>query len=205
MNIDGRGALALSLLVSAALAGCRPTATTWQSEAERVGCTAAMLAATAPYDSSQVLQLAGTYRLVQIDTARGWFELFGKYGAASTFPTTRLWIPDSATRYSRINPLTRKRMAVDRPIVGMLNGYEDKGFTADNPQVELSGKSRDWISVYFDPRPTLDGSMWLFPIQRHGPWGFGGYFVEGSNVVPTGVDGKPLDQRAGFYCAFRIR
>src|SRR4051812_44922557 len=198
-------ALVLSLLASLVLEGCRPSATTWQAQAEREGCTAALLASTAPYDSSQVLQLAGTYRLVQVDTARGWFELSRKYGTTSTHPTMRLWVPDSATRYSRINPLTQERMAVNRPIVGMLNGYEDKGFTADSPQIQLTGRSRDWISILFDPRPMLDGSVTLLPIERRGPWGFGGYFAEGSYVVPVGVDGQPLDQRAGFYCAFRIR
>jgi hypothetical protein len=200
----GRAALVLSLLASAAIDGCRPSATTWQAQAERAGCTAALLASTARYDSSQVLQLAGTYRLVQIDTARGWFELEQEYGDASLRSTMRLWVADSATRYSRVNPLTQQRMAVDRPIVGMLSGYEAKGFTADNPQIQVTGKRHDGISVVFDPRPTLDGSMWGFPIERRGSWGFGGYFSEGSYVVPVGLDGRPLGQRAGFYCAFRV-
>jgi hypothetical protein len=43
----------------------------------------------------------------------------------------------------------------------------------------------------------------ILSIERVGSWGFGGYCLEGSYAVPVGRNGKPLGQRAGFYCAFR--
>jgi hypothetical protein len=202
MSITSSRATILSLVALAWTAGCRPPASSWQAFAEQKGCTESLLATTARYDSSQVLELAGTYRLVQIDTARGWIDLRSEDGAPRD-DVMLLWVPDSATRYSRVNSMSRERVTVDRPILGELKGYESTGFTSDYPQVEVTGRNHDWVIVVFDAKPMFDGAAWVFPIERRGSWGFGGYFIQGSYVVPVGPDGKALAQRAGFYCAFR--
>jgi hypothetical protein len=112
---------------------------------------------------------------------------------------------DSLHRYSSIDTLTGMKRAIDRPIVGVLAGYEKAGFTADEPQAYLRGRRWDWLTVVFELQPGDGSTVWGLPLERHGAWGFGGYFKEGAYAVPVGVNGQPLGQRAGFYCAIRMR
>ena len=113
-------------------------------------------------------------------------------------------MPDSAHRYWRISPVTGQRVRADLPLAGVLSGYEGAGFDADNPQVSVSEQMLDYITVKFQPGDTSDGALWVLPIERHASWGFGGYFAARSIRSLRGTDGKPLGQRAGFYCALRI-
>jgi hypothetical protein len=195
--------LVVAIALTCSLIGCHRQSSPWPALAARTGCTPDLLARTREYDSSYVRSLAGSYQLVQIDTTPGWIELEASYGTLEQWPQLRLWMVDSAHAHSRRNMFTKALVPANRPIAGSLSGYEREAFTADYPQVEVSSKALDYLVVRFTPKLVLDGPLWEFPIQRLGAWGFGGYFEEGSYVVPTRPDGTPLGQRAGLYCAFR--
>jgi hypothetical protein len=197
-----RVAIGSSLL--AALVGCHHRLASWQEVAAESGCTAELLASTAAYDSTRVLALAGAYRLIQVDTTPGWVELEVAHSFPAQGRLLRLWVADSVNARWRKNLWTRELVRVNHPIAGALSGYEDKGFSVENPQVEVTSRALNYLTVRFTPQPVFDGPLWEFPIERLGPWGFGGYFLEGSYVVPVGRDGQALGQRAGFYCAFRL-
>jgi len=191
-------AIFLSLTIA-----CHRPLPSWRDVATGSGCTPELLARTAAYDSTRVLDLIGSYRLVQVDTTRGWIELERHNGSPGTAIPLRLWATDSTHRRWRRNPMTGKLVPANRPIVGILAGYEEKGFSPENPQVVVTSPALDYLTITFTLQPMFDGTLWEFPIQRLGSWGFGGFFYDAEYVVPAGVDGKPLDQRAGFYCAFR--
>ena len=186
-------------LIVIGLTGCHHQPASWASVSTETGCTPQLLARTAAYDSTRVLALAGSYRLVQIDTARGWTDLFP---SRSEWPRLALRAADSAQAHTVQSGMGRN-VAVYRPIVGS-TGVDQRGFSAENPQVYVDSRSLNYLTIQFTPRPMLDGPIMILPIERLGPWGFGGYFREGSLFVPAGRDGKPLGQRAGFYCAFRL-
>lgn len=205
MNLDCTRRLALSTALLAALVGCHHQPSTWQELAAKNGCTSELLARTAPYDSTRLSTLVGSYRLVQIDTTAGWFELERGYGDAGRASAMRLWAADSLNAHWRKNLFTGKIGPVNRPISGALAGYENAGFSAGNPQIDVTSRALDYLTVRFTPQLMFDGQIWELPIERLGSWGFGGHFEEGSYVVPAGRDGRALGQRAGFYCAFKLR
>jgi hypothetical protein len=184
-----------------AIAGCHRPIPTWRHLAAQSGCTPELLDRASEYDSTRVMTLVGAYRLVQVDTTPGWIEL--RNGAPAPEDALRLWAADSVNARWARNLITGARMRTNRPIVGAMAGHEDKGFTAENPQVAVESRALDYLVVRFTPHLTFDGPLWEFPIERIGSWGFGGNFVASSYVVPAGRDGEPLGQRAGFYCAFR--
>jgi hypothetical protein len=193
---------ALVILFSAIL-GCHAPIRAWPDLARTTGCTPALLASASDYAPSRLGELTGQYTLVQIDTARGWIELKRRQGTLNRHPVLTLWSTDSLHRFSRENPLTKRRVPADIALAGALSGYERAGFTPDRPQVEVSGPGYDWVVIRFQPELVFDAPLWELPIQRLGSWGFGGYFTEGSIVVPVGEDGRALGQRSGFYCAFK--
>ena len=191
------------LVVLGTVFGCHAPIGGWADLARASGCTPDLIASAPRYQSTDIQKLAGQYTLVQIDTARGWFEFERKYGTVGRYPTLTLWVTDSLHRFSRLNPLTKRRVPADIPLAGALSGYEHAGFTPDRPQAEVTGPDYDHVVIVFQPEMVLDAPLWELPIQRIGNWGFGGYFAEGSIVVPVGVDGRVLGQRAGFYCALK--
>src|SRR3954463_10515875 len=85
------------------LMGCQHRVSAWESLASQSGCTPRLLSRTSVYDSSSVLSLAGSYRLVQIDTARGWVELFLSRSSAIVWPRLRLTASDSAHAHGTVN------------------------------------------------------------------------------------------------------
>ncbi|HEV7990792.1 MAG TPA: hypothetical protein VGP25_03160 [Gemmatimonadaceae bacterium] len=186
------------------LAGACHRITSWPELAERKGCTPQLLASAAPYEPSRMPELAGSYRLVLIDTSHGWLEIERNDGELANEHRLTLWATDSLHRYSRYNDFRKRRDSTDRPLIGILVGYEKAGFTADRPQAQITGLRYDGLSVVFQPEIMLDGASWDLPIQRQGSWGFGGYFQERANVLPGGAHGESLGQRAGFYCALRV-
>ena len=95
-------------------------------------------------------------------------------------------------------------ITADIPLAGALSGYEDAGFTPDRPQVEVAAPGYQLV-VRFQSDYSFDNPLWELPIERRGSWGFGGFFEEASIVRPSGEDGNALEQRAGFYCAFKQR
>lgn len=183
--------------------GCHAPIRGWADLARTSGCTPELIASAPRYQANDVRNLAGQYTLVQIDTARGWFEFERAYGSVGRYPTLTLWSTDSLHHFSRLNPLTKRRVPANIPLAGALSGYERAGFTPDRPQVEVSGPGDDLVVVRFQPEFVFDAPLWELPIQRQGSWGFGGYFAEASIVLPQGADGRVLGQRAGYYCAFR--
>jgi hypothetical protein len=185
------------------VSGCHAPIRGWADLARTSGCTPELIASAPHYHATGAEHLAGQYTLVQIDTARGWFEFERRYGTPGRYPVLTLWRTDSLHRFSRVNPLTKRRVPADIPLMGALSGFERAGFTPDRPQVEVAGPGYDWVVVRFQPEMVFDAPLWELPIQRHGDWGFGGYFAEASIVVPTGTDGGMLGQRAGFYCALK--
>lgn len=168
------------------LAGCfRPT-TEWRQLGEAKGCTPELLARTPAYDSSHVLGLVGHCRLVLIDAAAGWLDLNRRSGTLGHENRLTLWKTDSLHRYS----------------------FEQAGFTPDLPQVTVSERGLDYLTVVFNPNwmSDADGAkIWELPISKEGVWGFGGYFEEGAYVVPSDADGNALGHRAGFHCATRVK
>lgn len=201
---DAKGRAAAAVLI-VALVGCQHRVSTWRDVARATGCTPELLARSAPYDSTHVRDLAGTYRLVQVDTAHGWVATEVKNGAPVEGRPMRLWVPDSIVAHWRRHPLSRKLIPANRPIVGEVPSYGEKGFTDMNPQVAITGAASDRLVIQYHSRMALDGvADWNFPIERVGTWGFGGYFDEGPDwIIPFGVDGKPLPPRSGYYCALR--
>jgi len=191
------------LVALGAVCGCHAPIRGWTDLARTSGCTPELIASAPRHQATDVLSLAGQYTLVQIDTTRGWFEFERENDVAfKRYPTLTLWPTDSLHRFSRVNPLTARRIPADIPLAGALSGYEHAGFTPDRPQVEVSAPDYDLV-VRFQPGWEFDAPMWDLPIERHGSWGFGGYFAESEYALPAGPDGKALGQRAGFYCAFR--
>jgi hypothetical protein len=182
--------------------GCHAPVRGWADLSRTSGCTPALIASAPRYQGTNVQTLAGRYALVQIDTARGWFEFEREYGTVDHYPTLTLWPTDSLHRFSRVSPLTTRRIPADIPLMGALSGYEHAGFTADRPQVEVSAPDY-YLVVRFQPGFEFDAPLWELPIQRQGSWGFGGYFAEAPIVLPVGKDGRALGQRAGFYCALK--
>ena len=183
--------------------GCHAPIRGWADLARTSGCTPELIASAPRYQAADAQKLAGQYTLVQIDTARGWFEFEREYGTVGRYPVLTLWRTDSLHRFSRVNPLTKRRVPADIPLMGALSGYERAGFTPDRPQVEVAGPGYDLVVVRFQPEMVFDAPLWELPIQRHGSWGFAGYFAEASIVLPRGPDGRVLGQRAGFYCALK--
>lgn len=197
-------ACTLFAIVSVLSASCHSSPELWREVASETDCTPSRLAAAGRYDSSNASALAGTYRLIQIDTARGWIAIEGSHGRSAHEDTLGLWRPDSLDRWSVSSDPNRLRIPAKRPLIGALRTRSTDGFTADNPQVMLSAGSPGYLTIRFTPRLVMDGPMWELPVERVGTWGFGGYFQEGSYTVPAGADGEPLGQRAGYYCAFRV-
>jgi hypothetical protein len=115
----------------------------------------------------------------------------------------RLWVVDSAHAQWRRSPISQSLVRINRPIAGTMAGYEDKGFSADNPQVEVTSRTLDELTIRFGRGFVFDGPILLLPIERIGSWGFGGYFEGDGYIVFGGRDGKPLGPRAGYYCALR--
>lgn len=191
-----------SVLICTVLA-CHRQGFGWPDLASKTGCTPELLARTPSYDSSRVLSLVGSYRLIEIDTARGWIELESSFPHPGEWPRLRLWVVDSVHARWRRSIITQSLVRVNRPVAGMVAGNEEKGFTADNPQTEVTSRDLNELTIRFTPGIVLDGPIEFLPIARLGSWGFGGYFEDGAIVVPVGRDGKPLGQRAGYYCAFR--
>ena len=189
-------------LALCAIIGCRAPIHGWPDLARTSGCTPELLASAPRYRATDVLKLAGQYRLVQVDTTRGWFEFEREQGIVGQYQTLTLWPTDSLHRFSRFSPLTTRRLPADIPLVGALSGYEHAGFTPDRPQVEISAPDY-YLVVRFVSGYEFDAPIWELPIERRGSWGFGGYFAEADIVRPAGSDGKALGQRAGFYCAFK--
>jgi len=190
------------IIVLVAAVGCHPSIRGWPDLARTTGCTPELIASAPPHEATDFRKLVGTYTLVQVDTTPGWFELERKYGIVSKYPTLTIWTTDSVHRFSRFSPLAQRRIPADIPLAGALTGYEDAGFTADRPQVEVSAPDYQLV-VRFQSDYSFDNPLWELPIQRRGSWGFGGFFEEASIVRPAGEDGKALAERAGFYCACR--
>lgn len=194
-----------SVALLIALAGCQHRISTWRDVARATGCTPELLARSAPYDSTRVRELAGTYRLVQVDTAHGWVASEVRYESPVAGRAMRLWVADSTVAHWQRNHRTGGLRPANRPIVGEVPSHGEKGFTAMNPQVEIGGGRSAVLSVKYHVNLTLDGaSPWHLPIERVGRWGFGGYFFEPHDmVIPWGIDHKPLPPRSGYYCALR--
>src|SRR4051812_21549109 len=107
---------AMSSLVIA-IAACHHRADSWVALSRSKGCTPELLASTPSFDSARAVTLAGSYRLVQIDTARGWTELSRKWGYFGHEDTLTLAVADSAHRYWRWSDFRQANFKTDRPIV----------------------------------------------------------------------------------------
>lgn len=194
----------MSLLLTTA--ACQHHVSTWRDVARASGCTPELLAHSTPYDSARVRELAGSYRLVQVDTARGWVETEMQHSSPAKGRPLRLWVADSVVAHFRRRFGTGTLIPANRPVIGAVAGYGESGFTDMNPQVEIGGAALRRMTVVYHSRPVLDGGAdpWEFPIERVGTWGFGGYFDQGPAWIrPFGRDGKPLPPRSGYYCALR--
>ena len=194
----------MSLLLTTS--ACQHRVSTWRDVAQASGCTPALLASATPYDSSRVRELTGSYRLVQVDTARGWVETEVQHSSPAAGRPLRLWVADSVVAHFRPRLFTGTLIPAKRPVIGAVTGYGESGFTDMNPQVEIGGAALNELTVAYHARPVLDGvAPWRFPVERVGPWGFGGYFDQGADwITPFGIDGKPLPPRSGYYCALRV-
>jgi len=205
----------VALLGAACLLACHAPIRDWRDLARRSGCTPELLAEAPRYQPARVTELAGRYDLIQVDTAAGWIDYEREIGEAGKHDVLTLWAPDSVHRWFRTYTWGKQRRTVpaDVPIMGQLASYEHAsfelpghgrvGFDADHPQVEITGPGYNTLVVTFFPYPVNDGQLWELPIERRGQWGFGGYFIERELVVPIGANGKALNHRAGYYCAFR--
>ena len=202
-----------SVLLSAILS-CHNRATTWRDSASASGCTAELLAHSPRYDSSDVRALVGVYRLVQVDTAAGWHELeaylrerimrdTSRRNTQVASNALRLWSTDSVPARTWPDSNGGTLIHVRTPVAGALGRSSGAGFPADYPQVEATSAGLDYLEVRVTRQTVLDGPGGSAPIQRLGPWGFGGDLVERSLILAEGLDGRPLGQRAGFYCALR--
>jgi hypothetical protein len=184
---------------------CQHRIATWRDVARVSGCTPALLAHSSPYDSAHVRDLAGAFRLVQVDTTPGWVATEVKNGTPARGMPMRLWVADSMVAHYRRNFLSGRLVPVNRPVVGVAPEYGEKGFSDSTPQVEITGTRLNRLVISYHSTPVLDGVAPLeLPIEYSGDWGFGGYFAEPPDwIIPFGVDGKPLPPRAGYFCAFR--
>src|ERR1043165_5317241 len=152
-------------------------------------CEPPLLARTPRYDTSQVTLLAGHYRWVSVDTVSTRESPPGRVVVRGTF---RLWATHSISRPPRHT--ARLGYPALGPISGAVEGFDQTGFSADHPQIQVRGR---YLELLYDPRVgrgLLDGGhvMEELLIDVLGTWGFGGYYdTRGDLIAVADRNGNP--------------
>jgi hypothetical protein len=192
--------VSLRLLIRALLILAAGT-TTAVAQSVPARCSSHPPRSTSVFDTGQVLQLTGSFRLVLVATSRG----------ASKAPwggTLTLQAHDSLRRYRFV-----QRQIGHAPGQRPLWGWIDSSTVHESWARRIASRDPDYPGVewiggglalgWFD---SMDGVTTDLTVTHLGPTGFWGRWSSSGGIeLLTDSAGRPIPDPAGYFCALRIR